>query len=304
MYSLYPIVICSIHLRPVWGVGCTKMVLPLSAEFDPLLGEGSTPARSPSTRSKSIIALAVGGLALFALGTEYGRNTQPGDVAVLDKTGYAPVPSSDGMSGIMAINENIAQQGALGKAYPWMDGLIVEPYYETTFIGEGSGDRLWTVTNADSGEVVVTTTAAKLAHTFTALGKYTIAADEAVGILHVKYVRHEIRSLTEGARARLFKAWAEVIAQKDEKSALTKYGSNFMTLRKLSALHNNWGGAKDCDHLHDGMGFVPTHVQMNQIFEESLQVLAQPSPAPLAHPRLSQSAQRTLKCLVNKTAPP
>jgi hypothetical protein len=39
------------------------------------------------------------------------------------------------------------------------------------------------------------------------------------------------------------------------------------------SLHNNLAGALDCDHLHDGMGFLTSHVQMTRLLEASLQAV-------------------------------
>ena len=39
------------------------------------------------------------------------------------------------------------------------------------------------------------------------------------------------------------------------------------------SLHNNLAGALDCDHLHDGMGFLTSHVQITRLLEASLQAV-------------------------------
>ena len=242
-------------------------------EQDPLLGP--TPP-TPTRPSRKPVLAAFAGALLVGLGYVVGFKDGKTGSTLSATDGWAFAPIADNRSGrdsstLMATNEMIDHYGAEGQDYPWMDGLLVEPHYETTFVSSNTA-KVWTVTSAETGEVVASSTATQFVHTFTAVGKFYITTDaDDSGTVHVKYVRREIRSMTTAARLKLFEAWHVVIKEKDEKVAREKYGDDFTSLRKLAALHNNWAGAQECDHLHDGMGFITTHVAMNRIFELSLQ---------------------------------
>ena len=86
----------------------------------------------------------------------------------------------------------------------------------------------------------------------------------------VKYVRREMHSVDDEDRVALFAAWKVLLTTSDAEGRAL-YGDNFMSHGRLSAEHNNLAGEVGCDHLHDGMGFVPAHVSVNRLLEASLQ---------------------------------
>jgi len=86
----------------------------------------------------------------------------------------------------------------------------------------------------------------------------------------VKYVRREMHSLDDEDREALFSAW-KVLLDTDDTTGTATYGSDFMSHLRLSAEHNNLAGDKGCDHLHDGMGFLPGHLSVTRLLEASLQ---------------------------------
>jgi hypothetical protein len=113
-------------------------------------------------------------------------------------------------------------------------------------------------------------------HTFNELGKHTVVAkDDETGAtlktsVYVRYVRREMRTVDEEDHEALFKAWKVLLETSDEEGVDT-YGSNFWSQARLSTEHNNLAGDRSCDHLHDGMGFIPAHMSVSRLLEASLQ---------------------------------
>jgi hypothetical protein len=68
----------------------------------------------------------------------------------------------------------------------------------------------------------------------------------------------------------LFAAWKVLLDTTDD-AGIAEYGSDFRSHARLSTEHNNLAGDRLCDHLHDGMGFIPGHLQVTRLLEASLQ---------------------------------
>ncbi|CAN0227186.1 unnamed protein product, partial [Hapterophycus canaliculatus] len=51
------------------------------------------------------------------------------------------------------------------------------------------------------------------------------------------------------------------------------YGSTYFSKDYLTRLHLYYGGTKDCDHWHQGAGFVTSHMSLTLMFEKSLQAV-------------------------------
>ena len=175
----------------------------------------------------------------------------------------------------------IQKYGTVGKAYSkhWMTGVLLEPHVAATFTSSSDGEAAhWKVVRvAKDGNIATeyesTADEASLTYTFTHIGEYHVsrkrsaaAANEGeeaeVGMVFVRYVRREVRALTVSDREALFGAWENIIRVKDLKTGQGLYGKNFLPMTRLMTLHNNLAGAKDCDHLHDGM--ATGHVQIPQ----------------------------------------
>lgn len=208
-------------------------------------------------------------------------------------------PASDSTAGIAVTTKYIRRDGPLDSAndYVWLSGkAIVDPYIPVSFFVLSASqfneeDQCqWTferradeqdkfeLTLGSAPEIVdvVTGSCMSTEHTFKSLGVYHVnvklpdeSASEA-GIFWVKYVRREIHSYDNADRAALMKAW-RTIAETNDATGVQMYGENFQSLGRLSTTHNNLAGDKECDHLHDGMGFVPGHISVTRILEASLQ---------------------------------
>jgi hypothetical protein len=88
--------------------------------------------------------------------------------------------------------------------------------------------------------------------------------------LAVKYVRREIRSLSDEDRETFFDA-LELLYSLSETEGQKLYGSKFHTAEYFSYKHLTGAGTTDCDHWHDGAGIITHHMAFTLEFEQSLQ---------------------------------
>jgi len=86
----------------------------------------------------------------------------------------------------------------------------------------------------------------------------------------VKYVRREIRSLTDADREAFFSA-ISVLQRVPTRVGQKVFGSKYKSKDHFNRLHLYYGGTKDCDHWHQGAGFVTSHVAMTLEYEQALQ---------------------------------
>lgn len=90
--------------------------------------------------------------------------------------------------------------------------------------------------------------------------------------LAVKYVRREIRSLTDEDRETFFDA-LELLYSLSETEGQRIYGSKFHNAEYFSYKHLTGAGTTDCDHWHDGAGIITHHMAFTLEFEQSLQAI-------------------------------
>eukprot|EP01034_Spumella_vulgaris_P033062 gene33062-40805_t len=88
----------------------------------------------------------------------------------------------------------------------------------------------------------------------------------------VKYVRREIRSLTEADRKDFFDALLKVYTV-DADTGMKLYGNKFRTAEYFLSKHLAGAGTLDCDHWHDGLGIIGHHVGVSLEMEQSLQAV-------------------------------
>ena len=170
----------------------------------------------------------------------------------------------------------VATSGAYppaGVGYPWLAGrVLVEPHRETTLhaVGAGAEAVAWTVERQDRGVGPSTT------HRFSRVGEHAVALATATRSASVdvycRYVRRELRSLTDADRVAYFDAVAAVYATPTE-AGRRAYGPNFRNVAWFVAQHNVLSGARDCDHFHDGLGFLPQHAAFTSKFDRALQAV-------------------------------
>ena len=56
---------------------------------------------------------------------------------------------------------------------------------------------------------------------------------------------------------------------------MAKYGNKFRSIDYLAGLHNHLAGDRECDHMHDGLGFMTQHAGLTYLFEKALQSVDQ-----------------------------
>ena len=88
----------------------------------------------------------------------------------------------------------------------------------------------------------------------------------------VKYVRREIRSLTDDERNNFFDA-LHLLYTVDSATGKAKYGDKFNTAEYFVYKHLTGAGTTDCDHWHDGAGLTTHHMAFTLEIEQSLQAI-------------------------------
>jgi len=86
----------------------------------------------------------------------------------------------------------------------------------------------------------------------------------------VKYVRREIRSLTDYDREAYFTA-VSMLQRIPTHVGQKVWGPKYKSKDYFNRLHLYYGGSKDCDHWHQGAGFVTSHIAFTLEFEQALQ---------------------------------
>ena len=87
-----------------------------------------------------------------------------------------------------------------------------------------------------------------------------------------KYVRREIRILSDTDRESFFEAMRETYFISPEEGR-TRYGQEFKTIRHYVRKHLYGAAALECDHWHDGAGIMTHHVAFTWEYERNLQLI-------------------------------
>ena len=92
----------------------------------------------------------------------------------------------------------------------------------------------------------------------------------AEGQVLCQYVRREIRSLTsddlDKAMDAMYTLWSV-----SEEDGQVLYGDKYHSATYFTEAHTFNAGQQDSDHIHEGLGFLPQHIKMTNMFEESVQ---------------------------------
>ncbi|CAM9494069.1 unnamed protein product [Ectocarpus sp. 6 AP-2014] len=173
--------------------------------------------------------------------------------------------------------------------YPWLKEVkLIEPHRETTFTVSSPRDGFeyrWTVRGADadkddvraeaSGDetvmilTVLDDTMIDLEEVNTETGVVVRRLEEKV---MVKYVRRELRTLTDEEREELFDAMYTLwTVRVDGGNGKELYGDDYADIYAINRLHYKASSPLDCDHFHDGLGFMTNHAVITNTFEYSLQ---------------------------------
>jgi len=185
-------------------------------------------------------------------------------------------------------------------AYPFLDGAyLMEPLRINIVkvnVDDSSLCAVPSVTNGacyiswslEGGNVEQTLTGCSESNSFNVIppstGQYSLSikmqcADgsySAVGqySIWVKYVRREVRSLTDTDREEFLDAF-RTLWDVSTVDGVARFGPKYKSLFYLASVHNDAGGSPLCDEFHGnaGYGFVNNHVFLSSFLEQSLQLV-------------------------------
>jgi len=181
---------------------------------------------------------------------------------------------------ITATNE----YGQFTAPYPWMNDVagtqLIEPYRETTLTLTGTYAEsegysfVWVIEGLDT-----TLEGTSPTLTLTDVGKYTVNvhAYNADGdyqatystLFICKYVKREIRTLTDTDRDAVLDAMAAVWQYSQEEGEAL-YGKKFTSIEKYVTVHSAASNDIMCDMYHEGSGFLTHHLGMAVSFEAAI----------------------------------
>ena len=205
--------------------------------------------------------------------------------------GYRAVVPDDGGGAtdpsFTAHNKYIMRDGPIGVDYPWLRGVIVEPHRQTYFEPldyKSESVFRWSVwvEGRDQAADAEMAEARGYVHEFKNPGNFIVQMTEtrdervykkARGVVHVKYVRRELRQLFEEDRGRFFEAYRTLWLVTTGEGR-RKYGNDaYKGIDYFIRLHLVDAGAFACDGFHDGAGFLNSHVAINLELERAIQVV-------------------------------
>lgn len=109
--------------------------------------------------------------------------------------------------------------------------------------------------------------------TITIYKKYNnVITGSTTGTLLCQYVRREIRSLVDEDLQDTMDAMYELwITSEDEGQDL--YGEDYHSQVYFTEAHTFNAGQIDADHIHEGVGFLPQHIKITNMFEKAMQAV-------------------------------
>jgi phage-related protein len=157
---------------------------------------------------------------------------------------------------------------------------IVEPY-KTMMLGfntelPDSYSVTWQIDDVEGS-----LKGSSIKHVFTSSNKVyevvaTISDENGNQVMQVKaeaackYVRREIRTLTDDDREAFFSA-LETVYNTEQADGEKLYGTKFASIKELVKNHLDGAGRMECDHWHDDAGILTHHVAYTLQMEQSLQ---------------------------------
>lgn len=237
-----------------------------------------------------ILALAVT-VSIFGVNI-YTSHVNTPEIPVYDtflkSEGLKPQTTSLDLS-ITASNE----YGAFTAPYPWMDDVpgtqLVEPYKTTTLSLSGSyavsGQYSYEWIISGVNEDYTSTSFSSKTNDLNVLirlhepGRYAVKInvfDKSNSYvttyktrLVCKYVKREIRSLTNEDRINLLDAMATLWTT-DDHTGKKQYGEKYTSMNTFAAVHLQASNDLLCDEFHEGSGFLTHHLALTTSFEASV----------------------------------
>ncbi|CAM9856817.1 unnamed protein product [Pylaiella littoralis] len=188
-----------------------------------------------------------------------------------------------------ALNFYHERDGQPALDYPWLKDIkLIEPHRETTLAVSTPRDGYeyrWEIRggNPEQDDLRATASGPEAMIVFTILDDNVITLEEVdpetqtvtrrlVEKVMVKYVRREIRTLTDEEREELFDAmFALWSVRVDGGNGTELYGEDYADIYAINRLHFKASSPMDCDYFHDGLGFLTNHAVISNTFEYSLQ---------------------------------
>lgn len=86
------------------------------------------------------------------------------------------------------------------------------------------------------------------------------------------YVRREVRALSSkdlnATLDAMYSLWSY-----SEEDGQALFGDNFHNANYFAEIHNFNAAWQDADHIHEGLGFIPQHIKMTNMFEMAMQAV-------------------------------
>ncbi|CAM9286294.1 unnamed protein product [Phaeothamnion confervicola] len=193
--------------------------------------------------------------------------------------------------GFVACNEYTCENTPNFFLYPWLANTkLVEPHRDTflSVVDAREGHQYyWTLT--DRYGAVTTLSGETLTHQFTELERHTVTLQEVrpaalaehgrnsitrsyTESVMCKYVRREIRSLTDSERNEMLDAMRTLWVVSSEEGRKL-WGPDYTDITGLLKFHHLGASNYSCDAFHDGLGFPITHFLMTNLFEQTIQLI-------------------------------
>jgi len=192
-----------------------------------------------------------------------------------------------------AVNKYSARDGTPGQQYPWLkDSLLAEPHQPSTFrVVHHDPTREYEWELYDGTNLEQKFTGHEFVYSFErehvwndnfilVVNEYETDADDharsitdsASAQVYVRYVRREIRTLFPEDRDEVLDTMA-LHWKISQKAGVELYGSRYRSMLTLLKMHLSGAGDKECDHFHDGFGFLQQHSALTILFEQSMQAV-------------------------------
>ena len=250
----------------------------LADDSRPIADYGAqSPAAAPShARTRRYAAGALCALAVVALA---GARDAPAPARA--QTAFAARPAL----AWEAANEYTARLGAIAREYPWQgaDFQVVDclkPFslaltvdhraQETVAWSLEAPDREVSTYYGPRAEGLVLDAVGDYALRVTSVSVDGVVAASGGGTVAVRYVRRELRDLSEADRT----TWLDALALMwtvDGDEGRKKYDARFVSSDELLALHATNSALRDNDHFHNGAGFLAQHLRLDEMVLDSLQ---------------------------------
>lgn len=194
---------------------------------------------------------------------------------------YDPLPETSRALVLLVENDYSSVSGVTSmEYYGWK---VVEPYRETTLSALGGSNKShyeWVVTNQNN---TISLMGNPVYFQFTDIGEQVVVLFEypsdmnleprsITTVLVCKYVRRELRSLSDQDREACLCA-IMILQRVSTEVGQVVYGNTYFSKDYFNRVHQFYGGGFDCDHWHQGAGFVTSHMAFNLMYERSLQAV-------------------------------